>query len=594
MRNLLFRRKVLGVCFFSAACFLTAVGLFYTEENWRGKRAWQDCRRELEAKGANLDWGPRIPDAVPDGQNVFDAPAISEWFVKDSRRVSGSNELTRVAKSVLECARLRQVRALAEVTTMPAGTNPRAVAADLILNYRSSSTPPVVPQELEALNHLLAEAQGKSASADGGRSLTGAQGGLEFVSEPVRPTKTVRVAVLTDSLLRPAQLCALFQGIHAATASGSHRVRAEARGNDRFYMFLGQLTTISAADYLACSEEFTPLFDSIRRALERPYARRHGDYSHPWAVPIPNFVAIRTVAQVLAQRAQCYLLLDQPEKALREMTLLHEVHRLVEGKPLTLVAAMIHGAVTGLYSSIVAEGLRLHAWREPQLIVLQQQLHDVQLIPTLLVAIDTERAASCNAMEMTTASDFCRIYAFAEKSTSWSRLTDPECLLACWMPRGWVYQNVKEIALQAQSLLETTSSNNVVRPRQVDEAGVRSLSRLGRVSPYTVMARFAVPNSLKAFQTTARNQATVNQAYLACALERFYLAHMQYPASLETLVPAFANNVPIDPVSGSTLIYHCQSPNRFLLYSSGWDGIDGGGKPGLSTTDGDWVWDSNN
>ena len=36
--------------FGSAGC------VFYAEEDWRGKRAWENCKRELEAKGAVLDW----------------------------------------------------------------------------------------------------------------------------------------------------------------------------------------------------------------------------------------------------------------------------------------------------------------------------------------------------------------------------------------------------------------------------------------------------------------------------------------------------------------------------------------------------------
>ena len=48
--------------------------------------------------------------------------------------------------------------------------------------------------------------------------------------------------------------------------------------------------------------------------------------------------------------------------------------RLLEGKPTTLVAAMINVAVTGLYVDTIANGIRLEAWREPQLSTIQEQL----------------------------------------------------------------------------------------------------------------------------------------------------------------------------------------------------------------------------
>ena len=71
-------------CLFVLACLATLIGLFYAVEDWRGKRAWEKCRRELEAKGEVLDWNAYIPAPVPDDQNIFKAPRITEWFVKGS------------------------------------------------------------------------------------------------------------------------------------------------------------------------------------------------------------------------------------------------------------------------------------------------------------------------------------------------------------------------------------------------------------------------------------------------------------------------------------------------------------------------------
>src|SRR6185503_15072717 len=71
---------------FVIACAITLVALLYTVENVRGKRAWENCRRELEAKSASLDWAAYIPPPVPDEQNIFKAPQMAEWFVRDSQK----------------------------------------------------------------------------------------------------------------------------------------------------------------------------------------------------------------------------------------------------------------------------------------------------------------------------------------------------------------------------------------------------------------------------------------------------------------------------------------------------------------------------
>src|SRR5262249_49695799 len=64
------------------AAAATFIALFYTVENWRGRRTWANRRRELEATGEVLDWAAYIPAPVPDGQNFFKAPKMREWFVK--------------------------------------------------------------------------------------------------------------------------------------------------------------------------------------------------------------------------------------------------------------------------------------------------------------------------------------------------------------------------------------------------------------------------------------------------------------------------------------------------------------------------------
>src|SRR5688500_13903788 len=58
----------------------TLIAVFYTVENWRGKRAWEKQWTELKAKGVAMDWAEFIPAPIPDDQNFFKAPKMEEWF----------------------------------------------------------------------------------------------------------------------------------------------------------------------------------------------------------------------------------------------------------------------------------------------------------------------------------------------------------------------------------------------------------------------------------------------------------------------------------------------------------------------------------
>jgi len=69
------RRWILGI-----VVIVTLVVLFYAEENWRGARAWNQYRQELEAKGAQLNLSTFIPKPVLDEQNFAAIPFVKSWF----------------------------------------------------------------------------------------------------------------------------------------------------------------------------------------------------------------------------------------------------------------------------------------------------------------------------------------------------------------------------------------------------------------------------------------------------------------------------------------------------------------------------------
>ena len=118
-------------------CAITAVViglvmLFYAEENWRGRRAWNQCKKELEARGQTLDWAAYMPARVPDEQNFFAAPRMTEWFVG-----RGANSLSKSIDYGDFQTFLRQHgnSPVAEVTILTNHEMVAPEAADIILQY---------------------------------------------------------------------------------------------------------------------------------------------------------------------------------------------------------------------------------------------------------------------------------------------------------------------------------------------------------------------------------------------------------------------------------------------------------------------------
>ena len=56
---------------------LVLLVLFHVEENWRGRRAWDDWKREREAAGDSYEWASIIPPPVPNAENFAMHPAVA-------------------------------------------------------------------------------------------------------------------------------------------------------------------------------------------------------------------------------------------------------------------------------------------------------------------------------------------------------------------------------------------------------------------------------------------------------------------------------------------------------------------------------------
>ncbi len=72
---------------------------------------------------------------------------------------------------------------------------------------------------------------------------------------------------------------------------------------------------------------------------------------------------------------------------------------------------------------------------------------------------------------------------------------------------------------------------------------------------------------------------------IACALERYHLAHGEYPETLDALMPQFMEKMPHDIIGGQPLHYRRTDDGKFLLYSVGWNETDDGGQVFSPKTD---------
>ncbi len=426
---------------------------------------------------------------------------------------------------------------------------------------------------------------------------------LALFDRPLPKVKPLRIFVRAEKVPTDAEITEFFPtNAIASITTIAQPLRATLLDDNSFRLTLNPESYTSAADYLAWSDQFQSDFEIMGEALKRPYARMDGDYQQPFDIPHPNFNTVRMVTQTLSQRAQCFLLLGQPDEALRELTLLHDLCRLVNPRPSTLTSTMFDVALTGIYSRVVADGLRLHAWHEPQLSKLQQQLQEIDLLPSLVNALELERAKWCRFFETATPAQCetrfsqCTYPPGPISTNLLQQLQDPVYLLFTFAPRDWIYRNMLCMADSDQRILDCFDlKNHVVLPQKMTNTNREIQTAFAHPTPFTLLASRAFVNPTHASSTLAQNQTLAREALIACALERYHLVHNCYPETLNALAPQFLDKIPSDIIGGQPLKYRAEK-TQFALYSIGWNEKDDGGVASLRN-DGspnpetaDWVW----
>ncbi|HWH71670.1 MAG TPA: hypothetical protein VNT26_20015, partial [Candidatus Sulfotelmatobacter sp.] len=72
-----FTRRALRFYAWLVVGLISVIVLFYTEESWRGKRAWAALQREAAAHGESLDIASITPPALSEAQNFAQAPGVA-------------------------------------------------------------------------------------------------------------------------------------------------------------------------------------------------------------------------------------------------------------------------------------------------------------------------------------------------------------------------------------------------------------------------------------------------------------------------------------------------------------------------------------
>jgi len=221
------------------------------------------------------------------------------------------------------------------------------------------------------------------------------------------------------------------------------------------------------------------------------------------------------------------------------------------------------------------EGLGQHAWTDPELAVLQHELAGFDLL-----------ADYTNALRRVVLA-YIEIWRTIPEGASPEVAPRPDGGIAPeggWQlqPRTWWFDSCIQLHNAGWSAIEAVDAASG-RVREVNIwMSINDLPLDATSRELLQEAMWWGPNP----GAVAFAQTSVNQAIIACALERFRLAHRFYPEALEELVPSLLPRVPHDAVSGRPMIYQPPGAGSLILRGVGPNGVD----DRKNSASDDWLW----
>jgi len=368
------------------------------------------------------------------------------------------------------------------------------------------------------------------------------------------------------------------------------------RGNTNYPQAASSAT--AAETILAALGRFDLEIKELREAAaSRPLSRFpiHYDEEPPWGILLRHLARIKGLTILTYVRATAELEAGHPAEAFEDLKLGLRFSDSITNEPF-LIDQLVRIASLGIDLQTVREGLVRHAWTGPQLAEMETYLSSLNLLAEYKFAMRGERALGTANL------DYIRRQGFRADPMDYmddeGRARNAGSSLKA-IPGGWYYQNMLGLCrLHEQFTLPAVDEQTHRVFPQVSENFDSTISKMRR-GPYTIFAVLLFPALEPAAAKSARMQAYVDSARVACALERYRLANSKLPDTLDALGPPFITTVPNDIIDGKLLRYRPGSNGGYVLYSIGWNQTDDGGEIAwvkgkkdstVDATSGDWVW----
>lgn len=300
---------------------------------------------------------------------------------------------------------------------------------------------------------------------------------------------------------------------------------------------------------------FDSLIERIELLVDRPFAQFHQNHDIMSSEVYEFGGGLSYVAKVLKPRASAYIALDRGEQSLSDINTLGRLVAATEAESM-LYMEMLRLYLACCIDELLREGIRKQIWSEGQLLRLDAILQQVDLIHGMANAFRAERGIQNQ---------------YLEEVHLGQRRIEREHLPGFFRehpfgPLLWrAYLHVSAPSAQAsfnrdvQTLVELLDN---AEKNGIDHETVEKV-----IAPKgTGFLRDTFFHMLGGnVHIAIEAQTAVDQARIACALERYRLRRGSYPPELSLLVPEFLPRLPPDRSSLTLMKYRRIGSDRFEL-----------------------------
>lgn len=343
--------------------------------------------------------------------------------------------------------------------------------------------------------------------------------------------------------------------------------------------YLSETSDNPTADVLRALERYAPLFQQWSEWHRRPQCRFTLDYSQGVMLAEPHLSIFQNAARIFSLRMRAHLAGGDSAAAYADFRDGLQAYHALREEPM-LIDGLVRIALLYVLLGGVGDGLQDHAWSDAECEKIERDLAAIRVWEDWRLALSTERGAFNTTMD------------------SWANLPlrkrdEQIASYAISSKVRWIFNLFPRVMIRDSQLRQN---------RFIDEllAGFDAANQTFDLDHPTPSAPQNITGTLDGYRyflcqlvcasfgqiesRYAQVQTKLDQARVACALERSRFAHGAYPETLAALVPDYLPAVPPDIYAHAPYRYQRVNASSFRLYSVGANRQDDGGQivPGVS------------